>query len=174
MRVPVEFSTIAYFAVPAILLLCRTHLRSWAAYSGLMAGFFYYLAMILVGGPLYQASAPLDIYISMLCHGTIYLCGFVCIGTEQHSARQAPVLVLGVALVALWAAAFHDLEAGRETFLIYILMDALPVRAVVPQRFLPLALPVYYGLLVSFVLLTIRGFFRRSRKQYLRFSAARV
>lgn len=37
---PVEFSTVAYFLVPAILLTSKRRLRSWAAYSGLMAGFF--------------------------------------------------------------------------------------------------------------------------------------
>lgn len=69
---PVEFSTVAYFLVPAILLTSKRRLRSWAAYSGLMAGFFYYLAMIAAGGVIYGAYAPLDIYISMFCHGSIY------------------------------------------------------------------------------------------------------
>ena len=50
---PVEFSTVAYFLVPAILLTSKRRLRSWAAYSGLMAGFFYYLAMIAAGGVIY-------------------------------------------------------------------------------------------------------------------------
>ena len=36
----VEFSTAAYFVVPTILLASRRKLHSWAAYSGLMAGFF--------------------------------------------------------------------------------------------------------------------------------------
>ena len=40
---PVEFSTVAYFAVPIILLMTKRRLHSWAAYSGLMAGFFYYI-----------------------------------------------------------------------------------------------------------------------------------
>ena len=44
---PVEFSTVAYFVVPSILLTSRKKLRSWAAYSGLMAGFFYYMVLII-------------------------------------------------------------------------------------------------------------------------------
>lgn len=91
---PVEFSTVAYFLVPAILLTSKRRLRSWAAYSGLMAGFFYYLAMIAAGGVIYGAYAPLDIYISMFCHGSIYFCGFVTIGTELCSAKDAPKLAL--------------------------------------------------------------------------------
>lgn len=62
-----------------------------------MAGFFYYLAMIAAGGVIYGAYAPLDIYISMFCHGSIYFCGFVTIGTELCSAKDAPKLALGVA-----------------------------------------------------------------------------
>ena len=41
-----------------------------------------------------------------------------------------------------------------------------------PQTLWHIALPVYYAAVIGFVLLTIRGFFRKSRKQYRRFSAA--
>ena len=55
-RIPVEFSTVAYFAVPTILLTGRAKARSWAANSGLMAGFFYYIGMIVAGGPIIISS----------------------------------------------------------------------------------------------------------------------
>ena len=38
-----------------------------------------------------------------------------------------------------------------------------------PQTLWHIALPVYYAAVIGFVLLTIRGFFRKSRKQYRRF-----
>lgn len=38
-KLPVEFSTAAYFVVPTILLASRRKLHSWAAYSGLMAAY---------------------------------------------------------------------------------------------------------------------------------------
>ena len=41
-----------------------------------------------------------------------------------------------------------------------------------PQTLWHIALPVYYAAVIGFVLLTIRSFFRKSRKQYRRFSAA--
>ncbi len=169
-KLPVEFSTVAYFVVPAILLASR-RLHSWAAYSGLMAGFFYYMAMIAVGGTLYGADAPLDIYISMLCHGAIYFCGFVTIGTELCSAADAPKLALGVALVGLRAALLRPLVVGSDRLLIYILLDASVVRQLLPQSTWAVALPVYYAALAAFVLLTIRGFFRRNDQQYRKFSA---
>ena len=153
---PVEFSTVAYFLVPAILLTSKRRLRSWAAYSGLMAGFFYYLAMIAAGGVIYGTYATLDIYISMFCHGSIYFCGFVTIGTELCSAKDAPKLALGVAWVAIRAALLRPFVVGSDRLLIYILLDAV-------------ALPVYYLAVAAFVLLTIRGFFRRNQKQYRKF-----
>ena len=173
-RLPVEFSTVAYFAVPAILLTQKKRLRSWAAYSGLMAGFFYYTAMISAGGAIYGASAPIDIYISMHCHGSVYLCGFVTIGTELCSARSAPGLALGVALVALRAAVLRPLVINSDGLLIYILLDAAAVRRALPESAWSVALPVYYLAAAAFVLLTIRGFFRSSQRQYRKFSAARA
>ena len=40
----------------------------------------------------------------MLCHGAVYLCGFVTIGTEKYHSKNAPSLILGVLLVAVRAA----------------------------------------------------------------------
>lgn len=170
-KLPVEFSTVAYFAVPAILLTSREKLHSWAAYSGLMAGFFYYMAMIVAGGAIYGADAPLDVYISMFCHGTIYFCGFVTTGTELCSEADAPKLALGVVLVGVRAALLRPFVAGSERLLIYILLDAAVVRQMLPQSTWAFALPVYCIVLAAFVLLTIRGFFHRNDTQYRRFPA---
>lgn len=171
---PVEFSTVAYFLVPAILLTSKKRLHSWAAYSGLMAGFFYYMAMIVAGGAIYGGNAPLDVYISMFCHGTIYFCGFETIGTELCSEADAPKLALGVALVGLRAALLRPFVAGSERLLIYILLDAAVVRQLLPQSTWGFALPVYYAALTAFVLLSIRGFFHRNHRQYRKFSALPV
>ncbi len=169
-QLPVEFSTVAYFVVPVILLIPGKGLHSWAAYSGLMAGFFYYLAMITAGGPLYVAYAPVEVYVSMACHGTIYLCGLVTIGTELCSAKDAPKLVLGVALVVARAAMLRPFVADSHRLLIYILLDAAVVRQCLPQSAWVLALPAYYGIMGGLVLMTVRGFFRHNRKQYEKFS----
>ncbi len=92
-----------------------------------MAGFFYYMAMIAAGGPLYNAEAPLDIYISMLCHGTIYFCGFVLLAAERFSCRERGKLLLGVGLIAARAALLRPLAARQGRQLIYILLDAAAV-----------------------------------------------
>lgn len=168
---PVEFSTVAYFAVPTILLTSKKRLHSWAAYSGLMAGFFYYIAMIAAGGLIYGTNPPLDIYISMLCHGSIYFCGFVTIGTEECRAKEAPKLALGVALVAIRAAILRPYVADSSRLLIYILLDAVAVKQILPESTWTVALPVCYLAVAAFVLLTIRSFFRRNQKQYHKFTA---
>ena len=168
---PVEFSTVAYFLVPVILLTSKQRLRSWAAYSGLMAGFFYYLAMIAAGGMIYSAYPPLEVYISMFCHGSIYFCGFVTIGTEVCSTKDAPKLALGVAWVAVRAALLRPYVVGSSRLLIYILLDAVAVKRILPESTWTVALPVYYLAVAAFVLLTIRGFFRRNQTQYHKFSA---
>ena len=170
-RIPVEFSTVAYFAVPLILLGTKRRLHSWAAYSGLMAGFFYYMAMLLAGGPLYHTYPPEDIYISMFCHGTLYVCGFTAVCTEAYSPKEASLLLLGVLLVAAWAALFRPMEAGRERMLIYILLDAAAVKQMLSQSVWALAVPAYYICLSGLIGLTVWGFFRLNRRQYRRFSA---
>lgn len=168
---PVEFSTVAYFIVPVILLQSKNQLHSWAAYSGLMAGFFYYMAMVIAGGPLYATEPPVDVYLSMFCHGTIYFCGFVTIATEVYSKKDAPKLALGVALVAVRAAVLRPFVVGSNRLLIYILLDAVVVRQLFPQSVWTFTLPAYYIAIPAFVLMTIRGFFRRNQKLYRTFSA---
>ena len=94
------------------------------------------------------------------------------VGTELCSAKDAPKLALGVALVAVRAALLRPWVQGSEGLLIYILLDGAAVKQLLPQSVWTFALPVYYLALAAFVLLTIRGFFRRNQKQYRRFSAA--
>ena len=121
------------------------------------------------GGVIYGAYALLDIYISMFCHGSIYFCGFVTIGTELCSAKDAPKLALGVALVAIRAAILRPFFVGSDRLLIYILLDAVAVKRILPESAWTVALPFYYLAVAAFVLLTIRGFFRRNQKQYRKF-----
>ena len=172
-RIPVEFSTVAYFAAPALLLRRKPRLRSWAAYSGLMAGFFYYMAMILAGGSLYAADAPLEVLISLLCHGTLYFCGFVVVRTESFRPEEASRLGLGVATVALRAAALRPVAECGQRLLIYLLLDAPWLRPLLPERLLPLALPAYYAAMAALVYGSIQGFFRLNQRQLRPLAAPR-
>ena len=129
------------------------------------------MAMIVVGGMIYGQNPLLDIYISLFCHGCIYFCGFVTISTELCSAKDAPKLGLGVASVAVRASILRPYVVGSNRLLIYILLDAVVVKRLLPESTWTVALPIYYLAVAAFVLLTIRSFFRRNQKQYQKFSA---
>ena len=170
-RIPAEYSTVAYFVVPAILLFGVKRFCSWAAYSGLMAGFFYYLTMILLGGKIYEAYPPYEIYISMLCHGTIYLCGLVTIGTQTCPTKDGYKLALGTAYVCIRALALRPYVLGAVGMFIYKLLDGDLIRSFLPKAYWSVLLPVYYVVAVLLVLFSMRLFFRSNRTEYARFSS---
>ena len=162
-RVPVEYSSIAYFAVPIILLSGWKRLQSWAAYSGVMAGFFYYLTMVTAGGPVYWAYPPAEIYLSMYSHATLYLCGLVLLSTNRYSPGDRRKLIACTACVALWALLFRPLVEGTERFFIYDLLDGVYIRLLFPRNLWPYALPGYYMVLLGLVFLSMRAFFHLNR-----------
>lgn len=174
LKFPVEFSAFSYFAVPTIILLdgpIWQAAQAWAAYSALMAGFFYYAAMILLGGRLYSAWPVWDVVYAMYSHGTLYVCGRVIIGTRPFGARDGGKLLGGVAYVSLRAVLLRPLVKGSDELLIYMLLDGALVRRFLPESLWGAALPVYYILLVSGIVLSVRFFFRHSRLIYSKFSA---
>lgn len=169
-RLPVEFSTVSYFVVPSILLLNQRQSRSWAAYSGLMAGFFYYLTMIVLGGRIYGSYPPHEVYISLLCHGTLYICGLVTIGTQPCPAKDGYKLVLGTACIGLHAILLRPYVTNAKSLFIYKLLDGDLVRLFLPAESWPVILPIYYAVTALLVLITIKGFFKSSRKQYEKYA----
>ena len=173
-KIPAEFSTVAYFVVPAIFLSGKRKLDCWAAYSALMAGFFYYAAMVLAGQRIYGADAPLDVVISLFCHGALYFIGTVSIAAEQYSRQSCGALLLGIGYVGARALVLRPLVLGRGRMLIYILLDAVPARLIFPESEWPRVLPVYYAVVLAFLLLSIAGFYARSERQYRKFSALRA
>ena len=72
------------------------------------------------------------------------------------------------------SAVLRPFVACSDRLLIYILLDAVAVRRILPQHTWMVALPAYYFAVIAFALLTIRGFFRRNQKQYRRFAALRA
>ena len=51
------------------------------------------------------------------------------------------------------------------------MLDAIPPRVLFPEDYWPAVLPVYYVLIVSFLLWSISSFFQYNESQYRRFSA---
>lgn len=165
-RIPVEFSSVAYFLTPLLLLTGIKRLQGWAVYSGLMAGFFYYTAMLLAGGKIYGEYPPYDTYISLCCHGTLYLLGLVGLKTGKPIPSDKIILPLGVGLVALNAYLLRPVADTGVRLFIYELMDGLYIKNVLPQTAWRIGLPVYYLVMASLVLLSVGLFYKLNKAQY--------
>lgn len=153
--------------MPAVLLTGHRRAESWATYSGLMAGFFYYLCLIGAGGPVYGTVPPGEIYLSMVCHGTLYVCGLVLIGTRCFPQTDGWKLLAGTALVGVHALLLRPLSGDAGTLFIYQLMDGALLRHLLPDALAAAALPAYYILLAALLCLSVRGFFRQNQIQHL-------
>lgn len=169
---PAEFSTVAYFVVPAVLLVRRSRWTSWAAYSGVMAGFFYYLTVIALGGFIYGAQPPLEIYLSMLNHAAVYFLGLVTMGERLFRPQAKGRILLGLLCVALNALALRAFVPDPGQVFIYMLLDGVVVRLICPAEYLALALTCYAGLVAVLLLLSVRGFFRWNRALFMRQASA--
>ena len=163
---PVEFSAVAYFIVPAFILLEKHGNSCWPCYSGLMAGFFYFLALILGGGPLYASFPPWQIYRSMLNHASLYFLGLSTVGTRLHGPSDRNKLWGGIFCLATWALLIRPWVEEPGKLLIYKLLDAPFIRSSLPQAFWWLAFPAHYALLTLLTGLSIQVFFRVNRWRY--------
>lgn len=159
LNLPVEFSSVAYFTVSSITLFNIRRLKCWATYSGLMAGFFYYLAMIFCGGSIYAEYPAYEIYLSMFCHGTLYLCGLWGIKGETFRERNGYRLLWSVALVVLNAHLLRPLIDSSQRLFIYELLDGSFVKLLFPAELWGSLLTIYYVVMVSLVILSVRLFF---------------
>ncbi len=163
---PVEYSSVAYFVVPVILLTGIKKAQSWASYSGIIAGFFYYMTLILAGGKVYADYRPNDVYISLYCHGSLYLCGLVSLKTNRFKRSDRFLLLGGNACVALYAYLLRPIAEGKARIFIYELMDGLYVKQLFPESAWGYLMPVYYLLMFGFLLLSVRLFFKLNNMQY--------
>lgn len=131
-QIPVEFSTVSYFIVPLILLLRIRKIEVWAVYASLMAGFFYFTAMILAGGPIYSLYPPINIYTSLFCHGSLLFIGLVKIRTVAYNKNMSFIMIIGNILILSWALYIRDDFTSYGRLFIYELIDATFVEGLVP------------------------------------------
>ena len=137
--------------------------------SGFTAGFFYYAAMIMAGGTIYGNSPPVDVYISMGCHGILYLCGFVKLKTCVYTSNDYPKLLGGTACIVLHAHLLRPLTNPSARLFIYALLDGTYVKAFFSESLLGKILPVYYIGIVCLLLLWIRVFFILNRMEFRKY-----
>lgn len=108
------------------------------------------------GSVLYGENPHWEIYLSLFCHGALFFCGFVTVSTLPCTGGVWH-LVGGTAYVALRAALLRPLAGDTGRLLIYILLDAVPVRQVLPEALWCVAVPAFYLLAAAFVVLTARA-----------------
>ena len=166
---PVEFSSIASFSVPIILLVGFEKGRIWAAYSGLMAGFFYYVTMIIAGGTIYESYEPYQIYLSLFSHGIVYLCGLVLLKTQKFDLPEFYKPLAGVGCVLLNARLLRPFADSGMRIFIYEIMEGRHVRDLFPGVNIA---PVYYVILTGLLVLTVVLFFKLNKTQYERWIRA--
>lgn len=166
LQFPVEFSTVAYFVTPAILLAGKGASRNWAAYAGWMAGFFYYFAMIFAGGALYRTYPTCEVYASLLRHGVLYVLGVVTVATESLPPAKGGKLLLGLALIGIQALLLRPWTDESQRIFIYILLDAEVVRKLFSPDTWGIALALYYGAVAGVLWGTVAFFSTRGRRTF--------
>lgn len=146
--IPVEFSTVSYYVVPAILLFRVKKLEIWAAYAGLMAGFFYYLTMMIQGGIIYESYHPLTIHASLFCHGALLFLSLFKLKNESYNKNKRYILLLGLFIMIFWALIMRQYLQTDERIFIYELLDGVYVTTFTDSSILLL---IYYVSIISLV-----------------------
>ncbi len=173
MDIPVEFSTVTYFIAPLILLLNIKKIEIWAIYSSLMAGFFYYLTMITVGGNVYSHYSPINIYISLFSHGTLLFMGLLKLKTTMYNEKEYYKLIIGNLLILSWAIYIRPKITSPGRIFIYEIIDANLVNSL-PSQYSWLFIPVYYLLISYLVCKTSKWIFKLNKFSNINYKAKSI
>ena len=160
MRIPVDFSSVSYFLLPAIVLMRLSALRVWAAYSGVLAGSGYFLFMSIFGDIAYVGYNPSSIVFALLCHGALLICGLLIISEKEFSPFTGWIITIGLIGISLHAFLLRDHFSGGKGIFIYELLFAFR-----PISFLGRGIiPFYYLLLFALVIISFNLFYRLNVK----------
>ncbi len=145
LSIPVEFSAVAYFAVPIIILFRIGFLRVWAVYSSLLAGSGYFFAFALFGDKIYK-NYPLDkILVALLCHGILLFIGLSQISFKRFSAYSGWVLTIGLCICVFHALNMSNFAVNLRGVFMYELIFGFAA----VDLFGEMILPLYYFLVFA-------------------------
>lgn len=161
--IPVEFSTVTYFVAPIIILLNIKRLEVWAIYSSIMAGFFYYLTMISVGGNVYELYSPINVYTSLFCHGSVFFIAIVKLKTNTYNSKDYLMLLIGNAIIVIWALYIRSEFPITGRLFIYELTDAVHIKNAT-DTYLWIFLPLYYVTLGYLVYWSSKYIFKLNKR----------
>lgn len=169
-QIPVEFSTVTYFIAPIIILLRIKKMEVWAVYASLMAGFFYYLTMMVAGGKVYELYPPLNVYASLLSHGSLLLIGLLKLRTVKYQSKYSYFIIIGLFAHLAWALYSRPEISITSRIFIYEIIDASFVTGILPAYSFAMRIGVYlllsYALLKSIKLIFAFNEFGLKRQSY--------
>lgn len=158
-KLPVEFSTINYFIITIIVLTGIKKLEVWAVYAAFMAGFFYFLLMVLFGDSVYGHFPPYSVYTSLYNHGSLVSYAIIKLATTPYERNQRLILWGGLGFCIVWALALQPfvnpvIQPGR--IFVYEILYAYLVRYTIPAT-IPWGYPLYYIGLYLFLDISTRA-----------------
>ena len=149
-KLPIEFSTVAYFVVPVIILFDMKEFEIWAVYASLLAGIGYYVSMLLYGTALYGHFPTYSWATSIYNHGALLSFSIVKLITTPYNRKDSYIIWIGLLLCAVWSLVLRPVVTQPGIIFIYEILDGGVVPLMFPNmKFL--MYPVYY-LLLFFVL----------------------
>ncbi len=157
--VPVEFSAVAYFIVPVIILFKISFLRVWAVYSSLLAGSGYFFVFSLFGSKIY-ASYPLEkIIAALFCHGILLFIGLSQISFKKFSNYSGWVLTLGLCCCVFHALNMSSVAVNLRGVFMYELIFGFAAVDVFGE----IILPFYYFLVFLVFSFSLSAFYKLNK-----------
>lgn len=160
MRIPIEFSAVTYFVLPIIVLFKLNIFRSWAAYSGTLAGGCFFINAIVLGEIIYGSHNAFSVISTFACHGILLFCGLVLISEKRFSKYTGWVITLGLVYTAVRTFLLKEwFSGGSGIFICELIFAYIPTRL-----FGKNVIPFYYLLLFVLVIISFKLFFALNEK----------
>lgn len=154
--IPVEFSSVAYLFVPFVFILRIKKLYVIASYIAALAGVVYYSYIIINGGATYNVISASEVYTSMFFHGTLLLVGIISMKRLQFTKNNYLLILAYMVFNIMWAISNRPANIDFRLF-IYELIDGEFLKIFI-QNINPLIIILYYGLISSFLIWSVKTF----------------
>lgn len=161
--IPVEISSLSYFILPTIITFGIKKYYNVASFFGLIAGLGFFLFYITMGFTVENSIPFWDHVIGMFCHGYLLFCGlFLFKKYDFSTTNKLSIWVVFLAMIS-WALLFFEVNMRGITFIYYIIKPSfLYIFSNMSLNYL--LIMFYYIVLVFFVMLLIKAFYKINSK----------
>jgi hypothetical protein len=129
-----------------------------------MAGFFFYAAFIFSGENIYGEYPLFVVFLTLICHGILYLCGLLIFLDRVFLPSDYIKLFFGNSFILLWALLMRPFTAPDSRLFIYEFLEGKIIKLILPENYFRFAIPVYYVLIFLFIISSVILFFRINRR----------